>query len=101
MLATSDRLVVCRLGSQGADLYTEAGMLHHCPALDVPVVDTLGAGDAYNAGFITAVTQGLSLQEANLWGNAVAGYKIMHAGARNFPTRSQLEKLIQEHPADK
>ena len=50
----------------------------HCDAFDVPVVDTLGAGDAYNAGFITAAVEGLSLAEANRRGNAVAAWKIMH-----------------------
>lgn len=96
-LVTEDRLVVCRGGSRGADLYLPDGKTSHCAAFTVPVVDTLGAGDAYNAGFIAAVVEGRSLEEANLWGNAVAGFKVMHSGARNFPSRRQLDEFILAH----
>ncbi len=97
-LVSPDRAVVCRAGSAGADVYLPDGSRSHCDAFQVPVVDTLGAGDAYNAGFITAAVAGLSLAEANRRGNAVAAWKIMHSGARNFPNRDQLEAFIQTDP---
>lgn len=100
-LVGPDRLVICRGGPRGADLYLPDGRMLHGEAFTVPVVDTLGAGDAYNAGFIAAVTRGLPLAEANRWGNAVAGFKIMHAGARNFPSLSQLEEFIVSRAADR
>jgi len=90
-LVAPDRVVVCRAGSAGADVYLPDGSSSHCDAFQVPVVDTLGAGDAYNAGFITAAVEGLPLAEANRRGNAIAAWKIMHNGARNFPNRDQLE----------
>jgi sugar/nucleoside kinase (ribokinase family) len=93
-LVTPDRVVVCRAGAQGADVYSVEGGVQHCDAFKVPLVDTLGAGDAYNAGFITAAAEGLSLAEANLRANAVAGYKVMYFGARNFPERNALEKFM-------
>jgi len=98
-LAGSQRVVVCRSGSAGAELYLPDGRILHSCAYDVPVVDTLGAGDAYNAGFITAAAEGLSLEDANQRGNAVAGYKIMHAGARNFPNPQQLEQFFRDFGA--
>lgn len=98
-LVGPNRLVVCRSGPRGADLYLPDGSFMHGEAFSVPVADTLGAGDAYNAGFIVAAAEGRPLEEANLWGNAVAGFKIMHLGARNFPDRRQLEKLIKENTA--
>lgn len=91
------RVVVCRSGSAGADLYLPDGSVLHNSAYDVPVVDTLGAGDAYNAGFITAAAEGLSLEDANQRGNAVASYKIMHTGARNFPNPQQLEQFFRDY----
>ena len=94
-LVSPERAVVCRSGSAGADVYLPDGGVSHCSAFDVPVVDTLGAGDAFNAGFITAAAEGLSLAEANQRGNAVAAWKIMHSGARNFPNSYQLEQLIK------
>ncbi len=100
-LVSPDRAVVCRNGSAGADVYLPDGSVSHCDAFDVPVVDTLGAGDAYNAGFITAAVEGLSLAEANRRGNAVAAWKIMHAGARNFPNRAEMDRFIREHSGDR
>ncbi len=92
-----NRAVVCRSGSTGADIYEPEGRFSHCSAFDVPVVDTLGAGDAYNAGFITAAAEGLSLAEANQRGNAVAAWKIMRVGARNFPNAQQLEHFSRDY----
>lgn len=99
-LVTSDRIVVGRSGGAGADIYLPDGSCLHGKAFEMPVIDTLGAGDAYNAGFIVAAARGSSLEEANRWGNAVAGYKIMHTGARNFPTTEQLENFIKDFSAN-
>jgi len=93
-LVGPDRAVICRSGSAGVDVYLPDGSLSHCDAFVVPVVDTLGAGDAFNAGFITAAADGMSLVEAARRGNAVAGWKIMHRGARNFPTLSQISQFL-------
>lgn len=93
MLIGPDRMVVCRGGASGADIYLPDGTYLHSKAFDVPVVDTLGAGDAYNAGFIVAATHGQTMEEANRMGNAVSGFKIMYPGARNFPNREQLEEF--------
>lgn len=95
VLGAPERAVVCRAGSAGADVYLPDGTISHSDAFSVPVVDTLGAGDAYNAGFIIAAAEGLSLAEANRRGNAVAAWNIMHSGARNFPSRDQLHAFIK------
>jgi sugar/nucleoside kinase (ribokinase family) len=92
---------VCRNGGAGTGVYLPDGSVSHCDAFDVSVVDTLGAGDAYNAGFITAAAEGLSLAEANQRGNAVAAWKIMHQGARNFPNQVELERFIQDQTGER
>lgn len=46
-------VVALKGGAQGAWVSSRAG-LHHAAAKKVPVVDTTGAGDAFNAGFIDA-----------------------------------------------
>ncbi|MHB8191661.1 MAG: carbohydrate kinase family protein [Bellilinea sp.] len=97
MLVGPNRMVVCRGGAQGADIYLPDGNSLRGNAFDVPVVDTLGAGDAYNAGFIVAATEGHTMEEANRMGNAVSGFKIMHPGARNFPNRLQLEEFLAKY----
>ena len=62
---------------------------------DVPVVDTVGAGDAFNAGFIAARLEHRSMDEALAWGNAVAASTIGRHGARSGPTRAELAALLE------
>ena len=53
----------------------------------VKPVDTLGAGDAFCAGFIAGVNEGKSLYEAVRFANAVAAAKVLRKGAQSLPSR--------------
>lgn len=53
----------------------------------VEPVDTLGAGDAFCAGFIAAVNEKRSLYEAVRFANAVAAAKVLRRGAQSLPSR--------------
>jgi sugar/nucleoside kinase (ribokinase family) len=55
--------VAVTLGAKGSLIVTADGTLH-VPAFDVPVIDTTGCGDAYSAGFITALLAGRPLPAA-------------------------------------
>ncbi len=46
------------------------------------VVDTTGAGDAYAAGFLAALTAGHALPECGRWASVAAAEAISHFGAR-------------------
>lgn len=95
-LVTEKRAVVVRTGPDGSVLMT-AGRETHAPAYQVNVVDTVGAGDVYNAGFIAAMLRGLPAEEALRWGNAAAAYKIMRVGARGCPTLPELLAFMESH----
>lgn len=92
-LAAESRLVVARLGAAGA-VACSAGDVVAVPGFAVTVVDTVGAGDAFNAGFIAARIRGEDLPGAVRWGNAVAGLTVSRAGARSSPTRNEVEELL-------
>ena len=66
----------------------------NAPAFPARVVDLLGAGDAFNGGFIAAQVAGHDLIESLRWGNAVAALKIAQPGARGLPSRAEVEKLL-------
>jgi len=87
------RVVIARLGSDGA-LAVGPGEFFRVPAYPVNVVDTLGAGDAFNGGFIAARLAKKDLHEAVRWGNAAAALKIEKSGARGLPTREDLDNLL-------
>jgi sugar/nucleoside kinase (ribokinase family) len=55
---------------------------HEVAAVPTRVVDTTGAGDAYAAGFLAALTRGLALPECGRWGAVAAAEVISHFGAR-------------------
>lgn len=55
---------------------------HEVAATPTQVVDTTGAGDAYAAGFLAALTRGLDLAECGRWGGVAAAEAISHFGAR-------------------
>ncbi|MEI5100388.1 sugar kinase [Streptomyces sp. PmtG] len=57
LLGLGVREVVVKLGADGATAYTAAGALHR-PARRVRAVDTVGAGDAFVAGYLSALLDG-------------------------------------------
>jgi sugar/nucleoside kinase (ribokinase family) len=88
-----DRLIVARLGANGSMAITDRDVTT-VPGFDVPVVDTVGAGDAFNAGFIAASLEHRSIEEALTWGNAVAATTISRRGARSGPSRDEVMSLL-------
>ncbi len=50
-------------------------------------VDTLGAGDAFCAGFISGIMEKRSLYESVRFANAVAAAKVLRKGAQSLPSR--------------
>ncbi|XP_055255714.1 ketohexokinase isoform X2 [Moschus berezovskii] len=68
--------LVCAWAEEGADALGPDGLLLHSDAFPPPcVVDTLGAGDTFNAAVIFSLSQGKSMQEALRFGCQVAGKK--------------------------
>ncbi len=64
------------------------------------MVDTTGAGDAFNGGLAVALGEGKSLQEAIRFANAVAALSVTRAGtAPAMPRREEVEALLKQHPA--
>lgn len=62
-LARLAKLVAVKLGEQGAMLVTGERAIH-TPSLPVQVVDTVGAGDSFDAGFIYGYLSGWELERA-------------------------------------
>jgi ribokinase len=68
----------------------------HVPAFVAgPVVETTGAGDAFNGGFAAAIARGSEPAEAARFGCAVAGISVTRAGtAPSMPTLAEVEALL-------
>lgn len=95
-LARNGRAVIVRDGANGS-VAVAGDEVVEVPAFRVTVEDTVGAGDVFNAGFISARLEGLDMRQALTRGNAVSGYSVARKGARNTPDRSELELFMHEH----
>ncbi|HET6411395.1 MAG TPA: carbohydrate kinase family protein [Anaeromyxobacter sp.] len=92
----SGRLVVAGMGARGCALGTGAQVRFFPPAsLDIPVVDTNGAGDALAVGFLHAwAIQGLPPEEAIRRGQVAARFTCgIRASSAGLITAEQLESL--------
>ena len=96
-LLGSVKMVIVKLGAGGAFL-RRRGMKAVMPAFKVNVLDTTGAGDAFDAGVIAALSYGKDPKEALVWGSGTAALKIQKKGARNgLPTKNVLMKFLSIH----
>lgn len=57
ILAMGPSLICVTLGADGVQLYNRDGLISTAKPKSVTVVDTVGAGDAFNAGFLTCLAK--------------------------------------------
>nr|WP_308401352.1 sugar kinase [Streptomyces sp. AP-93] len=94
LLALGVGEVVVKLGAAGATAYTDDGSVVHAPARPVRAVDAVGAGDAFVAGYLSALLDG-STQEARLDRAVTTGaFAVASRGDwEGAPTRAELGLL--------
>jgi len=95
LLARGAGTVVLTLGAKGALVHGRD--LHLLvPAVDAgPVVDTTGAGDAFNGGLAVALAEGRDLVDAVRFAAAVAGISVTRLGtAPSMPKRAEVDALM-------
>jgi sugar/nucleoside kinase (ribokinase family) len=85
--------VVVKLGADGAAIRTGGRMLQ-VPSPEIDVIDTTGAGDAFDAGLIDAVIAGADAEEMLRQAAACGSLSTRTAGALNgLPTRQEIEDV--------
>jgi len=85
--------VVIKLGKMGA-VMVQAGVRYECSSFDAEVVDTTGAGDAFNSGFIHALLDNQPPHRCLEIACLCGALSTRAAGAlQALPTREELEAL--------
>lgn len=85
------------LGPAGVLWRGPDGAAGHVPAFAVPVVDTLGAGDAFHGACALALAEGAAFPAALRFASAVAALKIGRpSGPGCLPTRAETLALLGE-----
>ncbi|PRO86895.1 2-dehydro-3-deoxygluconokinase [Lactiplantibacillus pentosus] len=90
------KTVVVKVGPHGAFIKTKDGQVFDVPGYKVAkVVDTVGAGDGFAAGFITGQLEGLSVEESAKRGNAVGAFGVQSPGDNDgYPNPAELNQFM-------
>jgi ribokinase len=89
-------VIVIKLGTEGAYLLTDKDEVV-IPALDVDVVDTTGAGDAFTAALVASLLEGRSWRDGVRFANAAGALAATRFGTVSaMPTRAEIEALLSQ-----
>jgi ribokinase len=95
LCARGVKQVIVTMGAEGA-LACDGTQALHFPAFPVTVVDTTGAGDAFNGGLATGLAAGGSLEQAIPLAGAAAALACTRPGAQSsLPERKDVERFLR------
>lgn len=89
----NSKMVIVTKGDKGALLYSDGEFYEH-PGFKVDAVDTVGAGDAFLAGFIAALSEGKKNDKALEFACAAGAFVASKAGATPEYDRKEIEQLL-------
>ena len=88
--------VVLKMGAHGTYLASKEGIGSLVPAFPVNAIDTTAAGDAFNAGFATALMLGKSPLDSAAFAAAVAAISVTRIGAQpSMPSMAEVEEFME------
>jgi adenosine kinase len=91
-----DALIVTR-GEQGAEIFSKGKRFDIVCVKADQVVDPTGCGDAFRAGLLYGLTNGMDWETTGRLGSLMGAIKIAHQGAQNHaPSREEIEQRFEE-----
>jgi sugar/nucleoside kinase (ribokinase family) len=95
--AAGPQVVVVKQGAEGATAYADEGAVQQPAVVLGEVVDSIGAGDAFDAGFIYATLQGWPLARCLRLAATAAGFTVTGVGGSStFPGLAKLQQALVE-----
>ncbi len=89
--------VVAKRGAAGSWDVTPQGVVY-MPAFSISVLNTLGAGDGFAAGYVHGYVAGWSAEERLRWASACGALVVSrHSCAEAMPTRLEVETFLSKH----
>ena len=96
LVALGPRVVAVKLGEEGAMVATAAGELIRVPAWPVRPLDTTGAGDSFDAGFLTGWLGGWSLLDCLSLGAVCGALSTLGiGGTATQPTMDEAQAALE------
>ena len=100
-LARGVKAVFVKTGAKGAFGATKDERFQEPTFRAEKIVDTVGAGDGFAAGVISAMAEGLPMREFVRRGNAIGTLQIMSVGDNTgLPDRDRLERFMRTTPQE-
>jgi len=95
LLEQGPEVVIATLGSKGAAWKKKGGSLQHMAAHRLEVVDTTGAGDAFNAGLACALSKNLEIETSVRFAVAVSALAVTKFGAQDgMPVKEDVDRFL-------
>lgn len=98
ILASRGSTVVITCGKEGV-LATDGDNAIQLPAISVDPVDAIGAGDSFNAGFLSRYIKGCPFEECLQYGLMAGAYSTLAAGGTAAFEKDDFEEFVEEHRA--
>lgn len=87
--------VVAKRGSEGSWYFSRSTRIH-VPAFSVKVMNTLGAGDGFAAGYVHGYVAGWPPEERLRWASACGGIVVSrHSCSEAMPTREEVLEFLE------
>lgn len=100
LLAAGPRLVAIKLGEAGCVACSPEEEIE-MPAFKTQVRAYLGAGDAFNGGFLHGYLHRWPLQQMARFANATASLKLRHPGTQaGLPTEAEVKAFLAKHTGE-
>jgi len=92
------KMVIYKKGREGSVILTNEGFSKKVLGFEVTSVDSTGAGDAFAAGFLSAMLSNEDIDTSILFANAMGALAVTARGAKSaLPTKKELEIFIDNH----
>lgn len=88
--------VLITLGEEGVEAYNRDGEYITAKAYKVTVVDSIGAGDSFTAGFVSKLLSGASLEECCQFGNATGALAATRKGGMSPIGKREIVSLLED-----
>lgn len=90
--------MIVKCGAKGVQVHPAREAMLYAPSLNVEVVNTVGAGDAFAAGLIASRLQGALWEEAARFANACGAIVVSRPGcSQALPVQNEVEQLLAEN----
>jgi sugar/nucleoside kinase (ribokinase family) len=95
LIAKGASVVVMKGGEKETAVYSD-DQVYRQKAFDVPVVDPVGAGDAFGGVFVSGYLKGWKVKECLAAGSAAGSLVVMTRGDQeNIPTESDIADFLK------